>query len=133
MTFWWMAPFLVVALANFSPGHWPRSYVPFMVAIAVTLLLSALCNWLERRQGSWRRSGFWTRYFLLNGWYALNMVLILGVTLTLDSFRLMRYIGGDAEGSFGMLYLPSVLLYLVLGLILGLVRQVWKARQGRAS
>jgi hypothetical protein len=133
MTFWWMAPFLVVALANFSPEHWPRSYVPFLVAVAVTLLLSALCNRLEKRHGSWQRSGCWTRYFLLNAWYALNMVLILTITLSLDSFRLVGYFGGDPEGSFGMLCLPSVLFYLVVGLILGLFRQVRKTRQGRGA
>jgi hypothetical protein len=133
MTFWWMAPFLLVALTGFSPARWPLSYVPFLVAVAVTLLLSALCNRLETRHGYWRRSGFAKRYFLLNGWYALNVGLILAVTLSLDSFRLVGYFGGDPEGSFGMLYLPSVLFYLIVGLILGLVRQIRKARQGRAG
>jgi len=131
MTFWWMAPFLLVALARFSPVHWPLSYVPFLVALVVTGFLSALCNRLETRFGAWRRSGFWTRYFLLNAWYAFNMVLILAITLTLDSFRLVGYFGGDPESSFGMLYLPSALLYLVEGLILGLVRQVRESRPGR--
>ncbi|MBU4233240.1 MAG: hypothetical protein L6277_08250 [Desulfobacterales bacterium] len=133
MTFWWMAPFLLVALARFSPALWPLSYVPFLVAVAVTLLLSALCGRLEKRHGYWRRSGFGKRYFLLNGWYALNVGLILAVTLTLDYFHLVGYFNGDPEGSFGMLYLPSVLVYLVLGLILGVARQVRQARQGRAG
>jgi hypothetical protein len=133
MTFWWMAPFLLVALANFSPEHWPLSYTPFLVAVAVTLLLSALCNQLEKRHRYWRRSGFAKRYFLLNGWYLLNVALILALTLSLDSVHLVGFFGGDPEGSFGMLYIPSVLFYLVLGLILGLARQVRKARQGRAG
>jgi hypothetical protein len=133
MTFWWIAPFLVVGLADFSPEHWPLSYVPFLVALAVTLPLCALCNRLERRQGALRRSGFWTRYFLLNAWYTLNMVLILTITLTLDNYRLVRYFGGDAGGSFGMIYIPSILFYLVGGLVLGLVRQVRKTRQGRVG
>jgi hypothetical protein len=133
MTFWWMALFLLVALARFSPGHGPLSYVTFLVAVAVTGLLSAFCGRLENRRGYWRRSGFAKRYFLLNGWYVLNVGLILAVTLTLDHFRLVGYFNGDPEGSFGMLYLPSVLVYLVLGLILGLARQVRKTRQGRAG
>ena len=133
MTFWWIAPFLILALSRFSPARWPRSYVPFLVAVAVTLLLSALCGRLENRRGYWRRSGFGKRYFLLNGWYALNVGLILAVTLILDHFHLVGYFNGDPEGSFGMLYLPSVLLYLALGFILGVARQVRKARQGRAG
>jgi hypothetical protein len=133
MIFWWMTPFLLVALARFSPARWPLSYVPFLVAVAVTLLLSALCGRLEQRHGYWRRSGFAPRYFLLNGWYALNVCLILAVTLSLDYLHLVGYFNGDPEGSFAMLYLPSVLLYLVGGLILGLARQVRKARQGRAG
>jgi hypothetical protein len=133
MTFWWIAPFLLVALARFSPARWPLSYVPFLVAVAVTMLLSALCGRLENRRGSWRRAGFAKRYFLLNGWYALNVGLILTVTLSLDYFHLAGYFTGDPEGSFGMLYLPSVLVYLVLGLILGLARQVRKTRAGRGG
>ena len=132
-TFWWIAPFLILALSRFSPARWPLSYVPFLVAIAVTLLLSALCGWLEKRHGYWRRSGFAKRYFLLNGWYVLNVALILAVTLTLDHFHLVGYFNRSPEGSFGMLYLPSVLLYLALGLILGVARQVRKARQIRRA
>jgi|WetSurMetagenome_2_1015567.scaffolds.fasta_scaffold767032_1 hypothetical protein len=133
MTFWWIAPFLLVALSRFSPARWPRSYVPFLMAVTVTLLLSALCGWLENRQGSWRRSGFGKKYFLLIAWYALNVALILALTLSLDHFHLVGYFGGDPEGSFGMLYLPSVLVYLVLGFILVVARRVRKARQGRAG
>jgi hypothetical protein len=133
MTFWWIAPFLLLSLARFSPANWPLSYVPFLVAIAVTLLLSTLCGWLENRHGYWRRSGFGKKYFLLIAWYALNVVLILALTITLDNFHLVGYFGGDPEGSFGMLYLTSVLIYLVLGFILVVARQVRKAWQGRAG
>ena len=133
MTFWWIAPFLLLALSRFSPALYPLSYVPFLVAIAVTLLLSALCGWLENRHGYWRRSGFGKKYFLLNAWYALNVALILALTLTLDNFHLVGYFGGDPEGSFGMLYLPSVLIYLALGFILVVARRVRKAWQGRAG
>ena len=103
------------------------------MAVAVTLLLSAPCARLENRHGYWRRPGFGERYFLLNGWYVLNVGLILAVTLSLDYFHLVGYFNGDPEGSFGMLYLPSVLVYLALGFILGVARQVLKARQGRVG
>jgi hypothetical protein len=130
MTYWWVMPFLIIALGRFPPGKHQASYYPFAVALAIPALLGVICNRLENRYGYWRRSGFWKRYFLLNGWYALNVGLILGVTLTLDYFHLVRYFGGDPEGSFGMLYLPSVLGYLVLGLILGVARQARKAGPG---
>lgn len=59
------------------------------------------------------------------------------VTLTLDYFRLVRYFGGDAAGSFGMLYIPSVMFYLLLGLILGIWRgrglgKLWEGVEGCA-
>jgi hypothetical protein len=69
-----------------------------------------LCGWLENRQGYWRRSGFGKKYFIINAWYAVNVVLILALTLTLDNFHLVGYFGGDPESSFGRLYLPSVLI-----------------------
>jgi len=123
MTYWWVMIFLIMALCRFPPGRHPASYYPFVVALAIPALLSVICNRLENRYGYWGRSGFWKKYFLLNGWYALNVGLILAVSLTLDYFHLIRYFGGDPEGSFGMLYLPSVMMYLAFGFILGLAHQ----------
>jgi hypothetical protein len=133
MTFWWIGPFLIMALLRSCPVRQPLSYVPFAVAVAVTLLLAALWSRLEQRYGSWGRSGFWKRYFLLNGWYALNVGLILAVTLSLDYFHLVGYFGGDPEGTFGMLYLPSVMAYLAGGAILGVATRARKAKPDRGS
>jgi hypothetical protein len=127
MTYWWVMIFLIIALGHFSPGRYPASYLPFVVALVIPVLLSLLSNRLEQRYAYWHNAGFWKKYFLLNGGYALNVGLIMAVTLGLDYLHLLGYFGGDPEGSFGMLYLPSVVGYLVLGLIFALIRRAWKA------
>jgi len=131
MTYWWVMPFLLAALCRFPPGRQAASYYAFVPALAIPALLSVICNRLENRYGYWGRSGFWKKYLWLNAWYALNVGLILAVTLTLDHFSLIQYFGGDPEGSFGMLHLPSVMMYLASGFILGLARAAWRSRPGR--
>jgi L-asparagine transporter-like permease len=42
----------------------------------------------------------------------------------MDYFGLICYFGGDAAGSFGMFYIPSILLYAIAGSILCLIMRV---------
>jgi hypothetical protein len=122
MTYWWILPFLVISLSGYSLVGHLRSYYPFFIALIITALLSLLCGRVEGKTGYWNRAGYWKKYFVLNGLYILNIFLILSVTLTLHSFGLIGYFGGDPEGSFGMLYIPSIIFYLLGGIILG----AWK-------
>ncbi|MDP3182131.1 MAG: hypothetical protein Q8M54_04855 [Desulfobaccales bacterium] len=117
-------PFFIIALSSFSLFSHIDSYYPFFIAFIITVILSYLMGLLEKRTGYWDRSGYWGKYIILNGLYILNIALILVMTLSLDYFRLIKYFGGDAAGSFGMLYIPSVMFYLLLGLIGG----IWRGR-----
>jgi len=127
MTYWWVLPFLVINLLRFPLEGHLASYGPLVIALGFPALLGLISNRLEKRYGCWRRAAFWKKYFLVNGLYALNVGLILAVVLALDYYRLVGFFGGDPEGSFGMLFLPSVIGYLCLGLVLGLARKFFQA------
>jgi hypothetical protein len=122
MTCWWILPFLVINLSQFPFWEHLPSYYPFFIPFIITGIFSILCGLVEAQTGWWSRAGFWKKYLVLNGLYILNIFLIIHVTITLDNYRMLRYFGGDACGSFGMLYPWTIPLYLLAGIILG----VWK-------
>ncbi len=47
--------------------------------------------------------------------YSINMIAILVIALSLSHFRLLEYFGGDPEGSIGMLFIPTIVGYFLLG------------------
>jgi hypothetical protein len=122
MTYWWILPFLAICLFQYPLGDNLPSYYPFSIPLLSGGILSLLCGLVEAKTGWWSRAGFWKKYLILNGAYILNTILIIYVHVTLDSFRIFGYFGGDPEGGFGMLYPYPVMLYLLGGMILG----VWK-------
>jgi hypothetical protein len=122
MTYWWILPFLVISLYYFPLLENLPSYYPFFIPFIIAGIFSILCGLVETQTGWWVRAGFWKRYLVLNGLYILNIYLILHVTITLDARGMLRYFGGDAEGSFGMMYTSTIPGYLLGGIVLG----VWK-------
>jgi hypothetical protein len=112
---WWIVPFFILALASYPVGAYLTSYVPFLAAFVIIPVCAFILAGLDARLEFWERFGFWKRYFVLTGAYALTMVIVLAVTVTLDFYGLAGYFRGDAAGSFGMLYIPSVVFYFVSG------------------
>lgn len=131
MTGWWILPFFVIAIAKFPIAGHVKSYLPFAIAFAVTMLVSVLFNLISAKRGLWARLGHWGKCCSLAAAYMVNVVAILALTLTLDSLDMIEYFGSCPAGSFGMLYIPSVLFYWVGGLAVALVLTL--ARKGRSS
>lgn len=124
MTYWWIVPFFIIGLISFPLRQYIDSYYPFFIAFIITIIIGFICGALEGRYDYWHRSGYWKKYFIINGIYLLNIIFILIITLILDCFHFIKYFGGDAAGSFGMLYIPSVIFYLLFGLIVGWLRRL---------
>lgn len=123
MTLWWIMLFFIRALVEYPISQFLSSYYPFFIAFSVTLLVCLMVSIIELKTDYWARSGFWTKYIITNGVYTLNVFIILAITILLDSFRLIGYFDGDPEGSFGMLYFPSIFFYLVLGVVLRILNK----------
>jgi hypothetical protein len=118
---WWIAVFFIIALFSYPVKSYLSSYVPFFVAFVVILASGIALNIIETKFLFWRDMGHWGRFLILTGSYAFAILVILVITLTLDSYRLIGYFRGDPEGSFGMLYVPSVIFYFLAGTILSAV------------
>ena len=133
MTYWWILPFLVISLSQFPLLENLPSYDTYFIPFIITGIFSLICGLVERQTDWWSRAGFWKRYFALNGLYILNISLIIAVTITLHDYRLLRYFGGDAEGSFGLLYPYTIVFYLVAGIFLGLGKHLRRVRSSRSA
>ena len=133
MTFWWILPLFVLALFRYPISVFINSYYPFFVAFIVTLLISFIVNIIETRTDYWGCSGYWKKYLIVNGVYALNVLTILVVSITLDSVGLIGFFSGDPEGSFEMLYVPSVGFYLLLGLVIRIITSIFCIKRSKAQ
>lgn len=112
---WWIIPFFASAVLTHPISEYPRSYLPFLIAFGGIVSFAVALNVINLKRQVWRRTGHWGKFLLLSGWYALSVAGILAVTLVLDSYGALEYFDGDAEGSFGMLFIPSALGYVVVG------------------
>jgi hypothetical protein len=128
MTCWWILPFMAINLSEYSLLENLSSYFTYFIPFIVTGIFSLLSGQVEAQTGWWSRAGFWKKYLVINGLYIVNISLIIMVTITLHDRGLLRYFGGDPEGSFGMIYPWTVPLYLLAGLILGIWHFFRRAR-----
>ncbi|HOW55936.1 MAG TPA: hypothetical protein PLR60_14955 [Syntrophorhabdaceae bacterium] len=130
MSLWWVIPFFVVHLVVYPLLAHFRSHLLYVVIIFFSLLFAVTLGFADRKRGLWERYGYWRRYLLLCGTYLLQTAVVLAVLLTLDSRGLLGYFGGDAGGSIGMLLIPSVVIYLLIGAVAGGITELIK-RSGK--
>jgi len=111
----WIAPFLALDLFSHSVMADAASFVPYWVVggFAVTGIL--LLEFLEHRLRIWSQRGLWGKFVVAMSAYSVVIGASLTVTVLLDAFGYVAYFGGDAGGSFGLLYVPSVILFWVVG------------------
>lgn len=124
---WWVIPFFVTAFLSYPFRSYLSSYLHFLIAFGVPSIFALILNAVEAKYRFWKDTGHWGRLGWLTGSYAVVILIVLIITLTLDSYGLIGYFGGDPEGSFGMLYLPSFVFYLLVGAIASSVLTVREA------
>ena len=125
---WWIMPFFGSSLARYPVTAYFSSYVPFLL-VFFSIAVSGIILWrMNIKNGFWNRSGHWRRFSILWGTYALSISVALAITLILDSYNMIAYFGGCAAGSFGMLYIPSIVLYFIFGILLSTMLTVAKRR-----
>jgi len=61
--------------------------------------------------------GSWGKLATLMISYASTIIVSLIVTIVLSSYGMIDYFGGDPEGSFEMLYIPSIVFYGGVGMV----------------
>jgi hypothetical protein len=116
---WWIIAFFMIDLFRFHVRGYLSSYVPYLVAFIVLFSFGIAMNILEVKLQFWSRLGHWGKLVVLTVSYALAVHVMVFLTLTLYSYGLVGFFGADPEGSFGMLYLPSVAFYFVVAAVVG--------------
>lgn len=119
---WWIILFFIFALLSYPVGKYFSSYLPFFISFAVIAVYAFFLSFLNSKFNFWERYGHWKRFFVLIGTYSITIISILIIVVTLDSNGLIQYFGGDAGGSFGLLFLPSIILYFILGVLVSGVK-----------
>jgi len=128
---WWIAPFFIVALLSRPIGENIRSYLPFFISFIVFAAAGCLLGFLDARFGFWTRAGLWKRGLILVIGYAATAITALLLTIIVDYYGLISYFGGDAAGSFGLLYIPSIIFYAVAGGVPILIFKAAGPRRGK--
>lgn len=133
MTWWWILPFCLADILSHPFRANLRSHALYLVTLAVSLACARLLGWADDRFGLWARWNDWGRWLLVMGAYAVQMALLVAALVFMDARRWLAYYGGDAGGSVGLVYLPSVVFYLAAGTSLVAILQVvrWGMRRLR--
>lgn len=113
---WWIDVFFILMLPFHSMGQYFSSYIPFFLAFAVFSFFAFVLMMAEWFFGIWSRSGHWVRAGVLVGTYTAAILITMTLEIDLFGEGYVDYFGGDPEGSFGMLYIPSIAFYVLLAL-----------------
>ncbi len=120
LTCWWPLLFFLVAIGKYPLIEYLSSYYLYFIIFGVSIITGLLINLVEKRFSFWNRIGHWRKYLIVCIAYTLNMAVIFTVAGFLQSKNILDFFGGDPEGSIGMLFMPSIFVYFILGAIFGL-------------
>ena len=121
LTSWWVFPFFVMRLFRYPLYDYLSSYYLYFMVFGTTIVFGFSINIFENRYGIWTRFGYWKKYLYISTLYTITITAILVIALAMGSKGLLDYFGGDAEVSFAILFIPSIVLHIVLGALVGLV------------
>ena len=120
ITLWWILPFFVINLLRYPFFPYFTSHLLYLVTITISILFAIALGSIDGKNDLWNRFEFWGKYLMIIGAYAVQIILISFVLVLLGSKQLLDYYDSDPGGSVAMLFQPSIVIYLVLGGVLGI-------------
>jgi len=120
ITLWWIVPFFIRDLRAHPFISYFTSHLLYLLVISISITCSMMLGFVDVKMDLWNRYEFWGKYLTVMCAYTAQMTLVFISVIILDSFRLINYYGGDSGGSIGLLFLPSIVIYLVIGGIIGI-------------
>lgn len=117
LIFWWVIPVFLLELSRYPLFEYLNSYCLYFTIFGITITIGLMINLVDRRFRFWDKIGLWRKYLIIGTVYTIDIVIILFIDgfLGFDTFR------SDPEGSIGMLFMPSIYLYFVVGAIVTFV------------
>lgn len=119
----WIFVFFVICLCSYPVIRFLTSYLAFFIPLALTLIFSLFLNLADSTFAFWKRIKSWGKLGILLGSYTSVVITSLIITLVLSDHGMIDYFDGDPEGSFGMLYIPSIIFYTISGTVLVIARR----------
>lgn len=131
MMFLWVVPFMIGDIRYFKQNHIAIDMgkmdiyiIPFFLCIAAAWII----NYFELSYGVWTKRNRWLRYIILTGSYFLVACLSSTLTFIFHEFGYVDF-AGDVCGTVVMGYLPTAILYGVLGFFFTLFFSAKQKRQ----
>jgi len=121
MTSIWLLPFWVRDLLHYPLIKYWNSHLLYAILLGTTILTMLVFNILQSVRDSWNQSGIMIRILSICSGYTIAMIIGFIFMLYLSSVRVLDYFGGDPEGSISMAIIPSVILYWVIGIVIGYI------------
>ncbi len=112
---WWILLSFFLHVFSYPLQGYLSSYLVYFIPFGFVLGVAVLLNLCEWRLRLWSNSKHWGRLLILGTAYTVAIGASLVVTISLNSRGAVAYFGGDAEGSIGLFYLPSIVFYWIAG------------------
>ncbi len=128
---WWIFVSFIGTIVRHSIFDYLSSFIPYFLAFFIFGLSAILLGVYEIKNYFWDKCGYWKKYFIIIGLYAAATIICVSVTVILDDYRLVQYFEGDAAGSFGMGYFGFLSLYLIVGVVIGVVSSLYNRKSNK--
>jgi hypothetical protein len=115
LTLWWVLPFLIRDLSTVSIREDPSSYYLYIIVFGMALFLGLLLNILDHFSKFYKEAGHWKKYLIVCITYAINIIAIMTTYFLLPEKLIYEIEAGCAAGSFGILFIPSIVVNFFLG------------------
>jgi len=122
----WSLPFALFAIVS-EPTEFKYHMHHFWFFIS-PVLIGFLINNNSKLYSVWLRSDLWWRIIFLNAAYIISSIITFA--LFISEIGSSGYYGGDGGGSYVLLLFPSVILYIIVGLLIGIGNSALKYLRG---
>lgn len=125
-----LIPFFVRDVMKYQFLQNIRSFIPYLVCLAIVSLLSLLIHVIEVKNNYWGKLKPLLKCIYLIALYVINVFVVIAINSYLDKHHLIEFFGGDSAGSFMVFFIPSVIFYLILGVIVTLIFYLTDKKKG---
>jgi hypothetical protein len=108
----WVLPGFVISYYRYpSFTRYFASFIPFFISFASALIVGLILLLLNIFIFRWEDYDIGKKYFIIIGAYFSIYPVFMGLLFFLQSRVTIGYFGSDPEGSWFMLYCPSMIVY----------------------
>ena len=120
---WYLIPLFILELTTYPFVPYFKSHLLYIAAISISLIFAVAIEFADSKWNLWKKNGYWVKYLLVLGAYTIQMIVIFLAMAILAQWKMLAYYDSCPGGSIGMLFLPSIPLYFIIGAFWGVIRK----------